>query len=85
MGASFQKAQGKGNTAALGVMLLACAGGAVLAGGLAGAAMVAAALACTAYVAVMAKREFGGMSGDLDSSCSFANLPCPCAWWWLRR
>ena len=65
MGASFQKAQGKGNTAALGVMLLACAGGAVLAGGLAGAAMVAAALACTAYVAVMAKREFGGMSGDL--------------------
>lgn len=65
MGAAFQKAGSKASALILAAVLAAAAVCAVLAGGLPGAALLLAAAACPLCVATTARRQFGGMSGDV--------------------
>lgn len=56
----------------LGLWAAASAGALILLAGLAGLLLTAAAAACCLYTGRMARREFGGMSGDLSGWCVVA-------------
>jgi adenosylcobinamide-GDP ribazoletransferase len=64
--ATFQKAADrKWTTAILLLLLILCAGGLIMVNRVAGSGMVLAGLLCGGWVYRLARRQFGGMNGDL--------------------